>query len=68
MSKIERTEKATAWELRTAWAKRRPVALTLSERCVVAVAGAFVIIDGWHVPCADVLGVASAHYSQKAAT
>lgn len=59
-------EQSTAWELRTAWAGRREVRLTLSDRCMirtvvgqvrrVAVTGAFAEIDGWHIPLDEVLG------------
>jgi hypothetical protein len=74
---LERPEQATVWELRTAWAKGRRVVLTLSDRCMiqriegtverVAVTGAFVLIEGWHVPVAEILGVASPHHSQRSA-
>lgn len=74
MSALERPEQSTAWELRTAWAKRSPVVLTLSERCMirrlegrvtrVAVTGAYVVIEDWHVPTVEILGVASPHHSQ----
>jgi hypothetical protein len=72
----ERPEQATAWELRGAWAAHRRVVVTLSDRCVVqrveglieavAVTGAFVVIDGWHIPTADVTGVHRPHYTQEA--
>jgi hypothetical protein len=74
---LERPEQATAWELRTAWATRRRVVLTLSERCIVrriegtvervAVTGAFVEINGWHVPTVEIFGVSSPHHSQRKA-
>lgn len=77
MTGLERSERATAWELRTAWASGRRVVLTLSERCIVrrvegrvervAVTGAFVLINGWHVPTVEILGVAQPHHSQRAA-
>lgn len=64
---LVRHEQSIAWDLRGAWAARRPVELILSDRCLipmiaghieqVAVTGAFVIVDGWHVPVADVLHV-----------
>jgi hypothetical protein len=53
-------EQALAWDLRAAWVNRRAVRLTLTENCVlsmivgkvsaVSVTGAFVTVDGWHVP------------------
>jgi nucleoside 2-deoxyribosyltransferase len=74
-ARLERPEQSTAWELCTAWAKGRPVVLTLSDRCMVqriegvvsrvAVTGAFVVIEGWHVPTVEILSIASPHYSQK---
>jgi hypothetical protein len=61
---LERSESATAWELRTAWAKHKPVRLVLSERCTdederplgtvegrvrrVAVTNAFVLLGDEH--------------------
>lgn len=73
----ERPEAATAFELRTAWAKAKPVVLTLSDRCIVdriegkvehvAVTGAFVLIDGWHVPIVDVLAIHRPHHTQRRA-
>lgn len=55
------------WELRGLWARAQPVALALSERCVVrvvkgpltriAVTGAFVVVDGWEVPADEILSV-----------
>lgn len=54
-------------DLRDAWLGRRQVRVTLTERCVirtivgrvssVAVTGAFALIDGWHVPVEEVMGV-----------
>jgi hypothetical protein len=74
---LERREQATAWELRGRWAKCEWVVLTLSDRCMVrrlegvvehvAVTGAYVVVDGWHVPTVDVLGVARPHHTQGAA-
>lgn len=62
---MARTESAVAWEMRRYWALGQPVDLILSERCMVdriigivervAVTGAFVIVDGWHVPTVDIL-------------
>jgi hypothetical protein len=64
---VVRPGAAKAWELRGAWANRKRVALSLSERCVisrleglvdrVAVTGAFVVIDGWHVPTEEILAI-----------
>lgn len=75
MTVLERPEQATVWDLRTAWAKNRRVVLTLSDRCMirriegtveqVAVTGAFVLISGWHVPCADILGISFPHHTQR---
>jgi hypothetical protein len=72
---LERPEAALAWELRARWADQRPVVLTLTERCVVrriegrvervAVTGAFVVLEGWHVPLAEVLSVRSPHHAQR---
>lgn len=77
MSDLERREQTIAWELRGAWVSRKPVVVTLSERCMirrlegtveyVGVTGAFALIDGWHVPTVDVLGVLKPHHSQVAA-
>jgi hypothetical protein len=65
---LARQEQTVAWELRGAWISRKPVILTLTERCMirrlegrveyVAVTGAFVLIDGWHIPTVDILRVA----------
>lgn len=64
---IARPEQAIIWELRGAWARHKPVRLVLTDRCLVkvvmgqirriAVTGAFVEIDGWHVPAGDILTV-----------
>lgn len=74
---LERPEQSIAWELRGAWAAHKPVVVTLSPRCLidrvegliehVAVTGAFAVIDGWHIPCVDVLAVHKPHYSQREA-
>jgi hypothetical protein len=60
-------EQRTATAIRDAWLARQKVRLTLSERCMVrtivgrpthvAVTGAFVTIDGWHVPTVEIKGV-----------
>lgn len=60
-------EQATAWELRRSWWSRSDVRLTLTERCLirtivgkvsaVAVTGAFVTVDGWHIPTVEIRGV-----------
>lgn len=72
---LQRSEREVAWELRARWAERSPVVLTLSERCMirrvegrlsqVEATGAFVVLDGWHIPVADILGVARPHFSQE---
>lgn len=64
---LARPTDALVWELRGAWASRRIVRLTLTERCLVrkvvgrvqrvAVTGAFVDVDGWQVPAEDILSV-----------
>lgn len=76
MPNLARPESATARELRDAWVARRVVVLSLSDRCEprrleglvrsVAVTGAFVVVDGWHVPMADVLAVHRPHFEQAA--
>jgi hypothetical protein len=55
-----------AWELRGAWGSGQDVRLTLTKRCMlrtvvgrvsrVSTTGAFAIVDGWHIPCAEVRG------------
>lgn len=55
------------WDLRGIWARAQPCRLMLSERCVVrmvmgpltriSVTGAFCVVDGWHIPCEDILAV-----------
>lgn len=76
MRTLERPEHAKAWELRGHWAAHRVVVVTLTPRCVVerieglvsqvAVTGAFVVIDGWHVPIEDVLSIHRPHHTQRA--
>lgn len=71
---LTRSESAKAWELRTAWAKRRVVVLSLSERCeprrlegkvdAVAATDVYVIVAGIHVPLMDVLAVHRPHFEQ----
>jgi len=71
---LTRSETAKAWELRGAWAARRVVVLSLSERCEprrlegkvdhVAVTDVFAIVAGTHVPMVDVLAVHRPHFSQ----
>jgi hypothetical protein len=61
---VAKREQSTAWELRKAWTSRQDVRLTLSPRCMlrtivgrvsyVSVTGAFVVVDGWHIPCIDI--------------
>jgi hypothetical protein len=56
-----------AGALRVAWLNRRQVRVTLTERCVirtivgrvssVSVTGSFALVDGWHVPVGEVVGV-----------
>jgi hypothetical protein len=67
MTGIARPADRIVWELRGAWARARVVRLTLAERCMVervigrveriAVTGAFVVVDGWHIPADDILAV-----------
>src|SRR5262245_4115222 len=62
-------EQAIARRLRDAWFGRRPVRVTLTDRCAVqtivgrvtgvSVTGATATIDGWTVTTADVLEVAA---------
>lgn len=66
MSDVARREQTVAWQLRDAWMDRSKIRLTLTERCIlrtivgqvskVSVTGAFAVVDGWHVPCVEVLG------------
>lgn len=54
-------EQSVAWELRKSWATLVDVRLTLQPGCLlrtivgkveaVAATGAFVVVDGWHIPC-----------------
>lgn len=63
--KPAKREQSTAWELRGYWASGREVRVTLGKHCMiqtivglvtrVSVTGAFAILDGWHVPCAEIL-------------
>ncbi len=69
---LERSEQATAWELRGHWAARRRVVLTLASRRGSGRTG---VGDGsvrglrwWHIPTVDILRVARPHHSQKAAS
>lgn len=67
MSRVAKREQSTAWDLRAAWGLGRDVRLTLTKRCMIAtvvgrvtyvsVTGAFAVVDGWHIPCADVRGI-----------
>ena len=64
--KPAKREQDTAWEMRTAWGSHKEVRLTLTGRCTlrtivghvsaVSVTGAFVTVDGWHVPTVEILG------------
>jgi hypothetical protein len=68
-------ERALAWELRKAWMLGNAVRLTLTDRCVVAsvvgvvthvaVTGAFVTVDGWHVPVSEVRGIGKPTVNDK---
>lgn len=72
-----RPEQAKAWELRGAWAQSKRVVVTLTDRCMidrlegpvsyVSVTGAFAVIDGWHIPCEEILAVHKPHHSQRKA-
>lgn len=72
---MEHPAGSISWELRAKWATRQDVVLSLSERCdprrlegqvnSVAPSGAFVVVDGWHVPMEDVLAVHQPHYTQQ---
>jgi hypothetical protein len=76
VGRVARPESAKAWELRTAWAKRREVVLSLSERCepqrlqgkvdAVAATDVYVIVAGTHVPMIDVLAIHRPHFDQVA--
>lgn len=65
--KLVRPTSAITWDLRGAWAKRKRVALSLDERCTprrlegtiqrIATTGAFVVIEGFHVPTDAILAV-----------
>lgn len=60
-------EQAVAWTLRKNWATGEDVRLTLGAHCIlqtivgkvsrVSASGAFAVVDGWHVPCDEVLGL-----------
>ena len=64
---LTRSTPAMVWELRTAWATGRRVALSLDERCElnrvegavdrVAATGVYVVVAGLHVPTERVLAV-----------
>ena len=64
---LQRPEAMLAWELRGVWAKAGEVRLTLAPGChlptivgrvqQVAVTGAFVVVDGWHMPMDRVLAI-----------
>lgn len=64
---LVRPTSAIGWELRAAWAGGRRVSLSLDERCHprrlegelqrVAATGAFVVLDGFHVPMDAILAV-----------
>lgn len=75
MTVLVRPVRAIAWELRGAWASRRVVRLTLSDRCdprgvagyvdQVATTDAFAIVDGVHIPLDDVLAIHRTHHTQE---
>lgn len=60
MTDLERGELRLVWEARKLWAQRRKVRVTMDGRAVVtpivgliervSVTGAFIVVDGWHVP------------------
>jgi hypothetical protein len=64
---LVRPASSLLWELRAAWATGRRVSLSLDERCIVhrvegwveqvAATGAFVVVNGWHVPTDAILAV-----------
>jgi hypothetical protein len=74
---LERPADSITWELRGKWARQEAVVLTLSEHCNprrleglvdhVATTGAFVVVDGWHVPTEHVLAVHRPHFTQREA-
>jgi hypothetical protein len=74
-TQVERSEQDVAWDVRGRWAAHKRVVLTLSDRCMVqrvegvieyvAVTGAYCIVDGWHIPMIDVVGVAAPHFHQR---
>ncbi|MET0601853.1 MAG: hypothetical protein ABW167_07675 [Baekduia sp.] len=55
------------YELRGLWARAKPVALVLTDRCLVQVVkgplkriaptGAFVVVEGWEIPTDEILSV-----------
>lgn len=65
------------WELRTAWAQRRDVRLTLTASCMirtvvgtvdrVAATGAFVVVDGWHVPVSHIEAIGKPTFNDREA-
>lgn len=75
MKTLERDEGAMAWDFRAAWVKGYPVIAVLDDRCMVervvgrvsyvAVTGAFAMVDGWHLPIANVLKVDRATIAQR---
>lgn len=66
---LERPHSAIAFELRTAWALHRRVALRLDERCAferlegkikrVSTTDAFIVCEGWHVPIEAILAISN---------
>jgi hypothetical protein len=70
-------EESTAWDLRTYWANRQAVRLTLTPECLlrtivgtvdkVSATGAFVEVDGWHIPTACVDAIGKPTYDDKEA-
>lgn len=72
---LARSEADLAWDCRALWARQVVVIATLDKQCMVprivgrisrvAVTGAFVVIEGWHVPMANVLSVSKATIRQQ---
>ena len=78
MSGLERPAASIVWDLRKWWAARDvDVCLTLEPRCMVttvigrvtkvSVTGAFVEVDGWHIPTDVILRVERALVEQAEA-
>lgn len=60
MSTLVKDEQRLVWEARKLWAKRGDVRVTIDRTAIVSpivgtiervsVTGAFIVVDGWHVP------------------